>query len=293
MQEIDACPICGSTPLHEFIRTRDYHFTQEEFSLKQCGQCSLIMTSPRPDNDHLSHYYDSPEYLSHAAKPTNLLGHAYRFVRHFTVRNKVALLRRFQEPGTLLDFGCGTAEFLMHARNSGWITYGVEPSETARKVATAQLPDIFPVLDPVPLQSCNAITLWHVLEHVPDLRQTLHNLIARLTPNGTLFIAVPNIASADSRHYRDMWAGLDVPRHLWHFTRKSMERLLQEHNLALTRTIPMKLDAYYVSLLSEKYRNNHKLTIANYVRAMRSATASNRAAQKTGEYSSLLYVARK
>ncbi len=293
MQEIEVCPVCGNMNLHEFLRTRDFHFTQEEFSLKRCAQCSFIMTSPRPDNEKLPYYYSSADYLSHSAGSKGILGNVYRLARHFTVKKKTALIRRFQKPGTLLDFGCGTGEFLIHAHNTGWRTYGVEPSEAARQAATARLPDVFPNLDPIPLESCNAITLWHVLEHVPDLQQTLHDLINRLTPDGALFIAVPNIESADSRHYHAIWAGLDVPRHLWHFGRQTMERLLQQHNLNLTRTIPMKLDAYYVSLLSEKYRNHNALTLSGYARAMRVAVASNRAAKKSGEYSSLLYVARK
>lgn len=293
MQEIESCPICGNAHLKEFLRTRDYHYTQEEFSLKRCAQCSLVVTSPRPDNERLLHYYGSPEYLSHSARPTSLVGHVYRFARRFTIKRKVDLLGRFQQKGTILDFGCGTGEFLLHAQRIGWKTYGVEPSEAARNVAAAQLPYVYDAIDPIPAQSCNAITLWHVLEHVPDLQKTLLELLDRLTPDGTLFIAVPNIASSDSQHYRATWAGLDVPRHLWHFTRQSMERLLHEHDLTLVRTMPMKLDAYYVSLLSEKYRNSNTLSPTGYVRAMRTAIASNRAARKSGEYSSLIYVARK
>lgn len=291
MLDIKVCPNCGSTQISEFLRTHDYHYTQETFLLKRCGQCTLIMTSPRPDNEELGHYYTSPEYLSHSAKSTNVLSRAYRFARHFTIKKKIALVARFQKAGTLLDFGSGTGEFLLHAQQTGWKTYGVEPSGVARK--TANLPNVFPDIAPVPLQSCNAITLWHVLEHVPDLHQTLNNLLTRLTPDGTLFIAVPNIDSRDSRYYGSAWAGLDVPRHLWHFNRQSMERLLQQHHLKLIRTLPMKLDAYYVSLLSEKYKNGNRLTLGGYLLAMRVGVASNYSARKSGEYSSLIYVARK
>jgi 2-polyprenyl-3-methyl-5-hydroxy-6-metoxy-1,4-benzoquinol methylase len=291
MPEITACPICGSTQLYELLRTRDYHYTQEEFPLKRCEQCSFIMTSPRPDIDDLPRYYSSPEYLSHTEKSNTLIARAYRFVRHFTIRNKEKLVRNYQVPATLLDFGCGTGDFLGHAQDTGWQVFGVEPSHTARQVAATRMANIFATIDPVPLHSCNAITLWHVLEHVPDLRKTLDQLTQRLTPDGTIFIAVPNIESADSRHYGITWAGLDVPRHLWHFNRKTMERLLQQHGLKLLRTIPMKLDAYYVSLLSEKYRNKNSAGIGTYVRAMRIGAASNRAARKSGEYSSLIYVA--
>lgn len=293
MQEIQACPVCGNTHLHEFLRTRDYHYTQEEFALKRCEACTLIMTSPRPDNEKLAGYYTSPEYLSHASRPTSLIGRVYNLARHFTIQRKVKLVEGSQKPGTLLDFGCGTGEFLFQAHKKGWKTYGVEPSDAARNVAAARLPDVTPTLQDVPRGVCNAITLWHVLEHVPDLHDTLSELAERLTPDGTLFIAVPNIASADSLHYRDKWAGLDVPRHLWHFTRQSMERLLQATNLKLSRTVSMKLDAYYVSLLSERYKNNNRLTPRGYVRAMRTGVLSNRAARKSGEYSSLIYVARK
>jgi 2-polyprenyl-3-methyl-5-hydroxy-6-metoxy-1,4-benzoquinol methylase len=290
MQEVTACPICGSSQLYELLRTRDYHYTQEEFPLKRCEQCSFIMTSPRPDDHQLVRYYDSPEYLSHAARSKTLFAQAYRFARHFTIRNKERLVRQYQRPGTLLDYGCGTGDFLRHAHRHGWKVFGVEPSDTARATALTQVPTAFESIDQVPLKSCNAITLWHVLEHVPDLRKTLNDLTARLTSNGTIFIAVPNIESSDSRHYGATWAALDVPRHLWHFNRKSMERLLQQHTLKVVRTLPMKLDAFYVSLLSEKYRNNNTTNVAGYVRAMRIAAMSNWAARKSGEYSSLIYV---
>lgn len=293
MQEIEGCPICGSTQRSPFLHTRDFHYSQEEFTLQRCQQCALIMTSPQPEKEKLPFYYSSPDYLSHSSTATHLIGRLYRLARQFTIRRKAALVARFQEPGTLLDFGCGTGEFLVRARHEGWKTFGVEPAEPARKAAAAKLPDVFHDIESVPLQSCNAITLWHVLEHVPDLRQTMADLVSRLTPNGTVFVAVPNIASHDSRHYAARWAGLDVPRHLWHFTRRSMERLLQQHALTLTRILPMKLDAYYVSLLSEKYRDGDRLTTGGYLRAMRTAVASNRAAARSGEYSSLIYVARK
>lgn len=293
MQDINTCPICGSTQLYTLLRTRDYHYTQEEFPLKRCQECSLTMTTPRPEDNDLARYYNSPEYLSHNARPTTLFALAYRLARHFTIRNKEKLLRKYQQQGTLLDFGCGTGDFLRHAQQCGWQTYGVEPSEHARAIAASQLKNVYATIDLVPLKSCSAITLWHVLEHVPDLQRTLTELANRLTSGGTIFVAVPNIESADSLYYGPTWAGLDVPRHLWHFNRKSMERLLQQHALKLVRTIPMKLDAYYVSLLSEKYRHNNSLNIPGYVRAMRRALMSNRTARTTGEYSSLIYVATK
>src|SRR5690606_41614743 len=112
MQEIQACPVCGNTHLHEFLRTRDYHYTQEEFALKRCEACTLIMTSPRPDNEKLAGYYTSPEYLSHASRLTSLIGRDYDLARHFTIQSTVKLVEGSQKPETELYVDRGTGEFI-------------------------------------------------------------------------------------------------------------------------------------------------------------------------------------
>lgn len=293
MHEVIACPICGGHRLSHYLETLDYHLTNEAFILKRCEDCSLILTSPRPDTDRLMAYYASEDYISHASSATNLVSQAYLLARRYTLRQKLNLVQRFAPKGGLLDFGCGTGEFLKYAQTQHWDTYGVEPAEKPRISAQRELSNIHDDIVAISSRDLQAITLWHVLEHVPQLNEILIQLKARLSKGGTIFIAVPNIKSFDSRHYGPQWAGLDAPRHLWHFSQENMIRLLKNHDLKWIHTHPMKLDAYYVSLLSEKYRSHNRLSISAVYKAIRSGLKSNMRARRSTEYSSLIYVARK
>src|SRR5690606_6109356 len=96
-------------------------------------------------------------------------------------------------------------------------------------------------------------TMWHVLEHVHDPNAYLSQICKCLTDDGTVFIAVPNYRSLDARIYREFWAAWDVPRHLWHFSPESMSRLLSRHGCEIIRQDKMPFDAFYVSLMSERY----------------------------------------
>jgi 2-polyprenyl-3-methyl-5-hydroxy-6-metoxy-1,4-benzoquinol methylase len=197
---------------------------------------------------------------------------------------------------TLFDFGCGTGEFLKAAKFNGWLTTGMEPSQFARQQSD---PTIRPYIQTSIKDVINdnkrfqVITLWHVLEHVEDLNLTLQELKQLLIQSGTIFIAVPNHTSWDAKHYKQHWAGFDVPRHFWHFSMKSMTRLLEKHALTVVKIIPMRLDAFYISLLSEKYQNNEQVSILGMIKAFFKALYSNQRARKSMEYSSLIYVVKK
>jgi len=132
------------------------------------------------------------------------------------------------------------------------------------------------------------ITLWHVLEHVSDLDAQIKELKRLLKPKGYLIIAVPNYKSYDADHYKTFWAAYDVPRHLWHFSKNAIQSIFGKFNFILEKTLPMKFDSFYVSLLSEKYKTGKM----NYLKAFRIGLRSNIKAKRTGEYSSLIYVLR-
>ncbi|MEO8473512.1 MAG: class I SAM-dependent methyltransferase [Chryseolinea sp.] len=194
---------------------------------------------------------------------------------------------------TILDYGCGTGIFLKHCADKHWNITGVEPSEQARAIAiTNTKASIQPNIISIPQPHFEVITLWHVLEHLRDLNQTLTSLTQKLSKTGTMFIAVPNYKSQDAEFYANFWAAYDVPRHLWHFSKTTMQQLLKQHRLKTTEIIPMKLDAYYVSMLSEKYKHNDHQTLRTLLPAIAIATRSNIMAKRTGEYSSLIYVIR-
>jgi 2-polyprenyl-3-methyl-5-hydroxy-6-metoxy-1,4-benzoquinol methylase len=217
-----------------------------------------------------------------------VIDEVYRTVRSITLKSKLRLINKYQSKFNLLDYGCGTGEFLATCKDVGWSVQGVEPSDDARIKNRRDL-HVVDDLSKVNTQ-VNAITMWHVLEHVHDLNETLAKLRSLLTNNGTIFIAVPNHESYDAQYYKNSWAGYDVPRHLWHFNKENIKSLLTRHNLRLQAIVPMKFDAYYVSLLSEGYKNPGKSGPIKSIAAFTRGMISNLKAGKDN-HSSLIYIA--
>lgn len=292
MVDIIECPVCKGRSIKPFRTCKDFTVSHETFTVNLCDDCTLGITSPRPDNENLGRYYQSEEYISHSGKSSGLMGPLYTTARKFALAQKARLLARETQKGTALDFGCGTGEFLQTLKTKGWSVEGVEPSDLARKKAesiTSQ--SIYQSLDDLPSKQFDTITAWHVIEHVPDLSSVIQQLAQRLKKHGTIFIAVPNYQSPDAQKYKDLWAGYDVPRHVWHFSKKSMHQLLNRHGFKITKIIPMKMDAYYVSMLSENYKTGKKGSLGNLIRGFFAGFASNRNAG-TDNHSSLIYIAK-
>ena len=291
MNDLAQCPLCKQSKFSQYLSCKDHTVSSETFQLRQCVGCGFVVTSPRPDEAMLPGYYQSKKYISHTDSSSGLVDKVYQIARTFTVKWKYNIIRKHSsvKPGSVLDFGCGTGSFLKYCQNKGLKTAGVEPSNIAREKAEQILGQ--PIVPELPQirEKFDAITLWHVLEHVYHLDVTLSTLKERLNENGTIFIAVPNLKSIDAHHYGEDWAAFDVQRHLWHFSKETMERLLNNHNLKLREVLPMRLDAFYVSLLSEKYKNGHK-GVSNLSHAIRVGLKSNNMAKITGEYSSLIYI---
>lgn len=294
MEYLASCPLCHNNNLQPYLACKDYTVSHETFQLQRCPTCQFVLTNPRPTEQQLPKYYQSEAYISHSDKSPGLTGRLYKLARTYTLSWKYELVRRHAaaEPRSVLDFGCGTGAFLETCQRHGLKITGVEPSSAAADIARNRTSgQIESSLDAI-TGTFDAVTLWHVLEHVTQLHETLENLKRHLTENGTMFIAVPNLESADARHYREHWAGYDVPRHLWHFSPSTMEQLIHNHQLTLITVLPMRLDAYYVSLLSETYRRG-KTPFGALAKAAYHGWKSNRAAHKTNQYSSLIYIARK
>jgi len=291
---VTACPVCQHTAFNPFLTCEDHTVTHETFDLQQCRQCRFVLTNPRPANGNLSRYYQSPDYISHSNRSQTLFDRVYQFARTITLRWKYTIVQKhsLDRPETLLDFGCGTGSFLQYCQTKGINITGVEPDSGARTIAQNNTQaKISASLDDVQ-GSFHAITLWHVLEHVDSLNETVIRLRQLLRETGTMFIAVPNLNSYDATQYQRYWAGYDVPRHLWHFSSKTMTRLLTNHDLKLVSILGMPLDAYYVSLLSEKYMRG-KHTPTGIAHAIITGARSNQRARETKEYSSLIYIVRK
>ena len=291
----NSCIICGSNNIFRVLVTKDFTITQESFEIWECGNCSLRFTQDAPRKESIGRYYHSENYISHSDTRKGLLNSLYHLVRKFTLEGKRKLVQKHVHitKGDLLDFGCGTGAFLHTMQESRWEVKGVEPDDSARKnAATLYHLNIEPPekIFGWPPAQFDVITLWHVLEHVYELRQYLETLNHLLKPEGRIFIAVPNYTSADAKYYGDGWAAYDTPRHLYHFSPAAMKRLLDEMKFKLIDIQPMWFDSYYVSMLSEKNKNGR----INYLRALWQGWKSNRQAGKEPEQaSSLIYVCAK
>lgn len=291
MINIIECPICKNKDLQFLTRCTDFTVSHETFEIRQCTNCTLGITTPRPDSNSLGQYYQSEEYVSHSGKTSGGIGLLYKIARSFTLNWKRDSIEKHKTPGDILDFGCGTGEFLHAMQNSGWNITGIEPSDLARsKAERLTKQKIHSTLEVT--GKFDVITAWHVVEHVPDLTETILKLKVLLKKDGILFIAVPNFQSPDGNSYKENWAGFDVPRHLWHFSKKSMNTLLESTKLKLQDIKPMTLDAYYVSLLSEKYKNLNTLNISCLIKGFLGGLKSNITAKREINHSSLIYIAK-
>lgn len=287
-EKIECCPTCKGREFENFNICIDHLVTGESFALMKCASCELVITSPRPDVTNLPRYYESPDYISHTDQGNNLINFVYRIVRNIALRKKHKILTQFTDSKKILDFGCGTGEFLSYLAMKGYDTSGYEPSNHASDKINNDKIKLLRDLEER-TEKFDIITLWHVLEHVADPKATLRILRKKLNKKGFIFIAVPNWHSHDAQHYGNEWAAYDVPRHLYHFNTGSMKTLLEKSKLKLIKTLPMPFDAYYVSMLSEKQKKKSW----HFVKGLRSGYRSNREAKKTGQYSSLLFVAQK
>ena len=260
MDTLDRCPLCHGDHFRHFLTCRDHTVSGEQFDIVECEACGFRFTNPRPSDDEIGHYYESEDYTPHQDTSQDLIDTLYRWVRLYTLRSKHRLISSLvaNPPGRLLDFGCGTGEFLNLCESKDWEAHGLEPDVEAQAVATEKYE--LSVDDPgrirdVPADHFDVITLWHVLEHVPSLSTTVEQLKRTLAPTGTLVVAVPNCASLDAAFYGKDWAAYDVPRHLYHFRPDDVRRLFDQHEMTVRDIRPMRLDAFYVSLLSEQYRD--------------------------------------
>jgi 2-polyprenyl-3-methyl-5-hydroxy-6-metoxy-1,4-benzoquinol methylase len=289
------CPLCKSGNILNHRLVKDHAVSKKEFTLCRCGDCELLFTNPRPTEEEIGPYYDFKEYYSHEDQVRSFTQWLYQKIRKSSIQRKVGLIESLVKNGSLLDYGCGTGEFLHEAKKQHWSVRGIEPSEKARTQALGKLPtEVLATLDELPEDDTyDVITLFHVLEHIHSLRKTIKKLVNHLKSNSYVVIAVPNPESADAKHYGSDWAGYDVPRHLYHFSQKSMTTFQNQFGLELVRIEPMVYDSYYVSLLSEGYKNPNSGIIARYVKAFLKGYRSNQKASKPGNYSSNIYIFKK
>lgn len=290
------CPCCCTTSIQKVLACKDYTVSKEIFDIWECESCSLRFTQDAPNQDAIGPYYKSDTYISHSDTEKGLVNKVYKLARNYTLNWKMKLMKNNLEKGLqagrLLDIGTGTGAFLHKAAQSGWLVTGLEPDEGARKICLdkynlqAETPD---KLFDLPTEKFDVVTMWHVLEHVHLLHEYMDQIKRVLKKDGVALIALPNYKSLDAQQYKAHWAAYDVPRHLYHFSPMAVDKLTAQHGLKLVDSIPMWLDAFYISMLSEEYKNGH----GNLVAAVLKGLQSNINAYKNkATCSSLVYVIR-
>lgn len=258
---INQCPVCGSNQFKPFITCTDFFVSGGQFEIRECTGCGFKFTANAEDEENIGKYYQSEEYISHSNTSKGLVNAVYHQVRNYMLGRKRRLVEKATglKSGQILDVGTGTGFFLNEMKTHGWQVTGTEKSADARDFAQNELgleieePEQLSRLDN---KSFDAITLWHVLEHIHRLDENMEAFARLLKPEGKLIIAVPNHTSYDARHYKQYWAAWDVPRHLWHFGPEQMKQFGEKYGFRLQSLHTMPFDSFYVSLLSEKYKKS-------------------------------------
>ena len=270
-----------------FLTVKDYSVSKEIFELYHDETLDILITHPQPSLENLGKYYESEDYISHTDNKRSLFEKLYHFIKSIALKNKLNLINSLQpHKGKILDIGAGTGEFLSVAKNDGWQIIGVEPNDKAKAIAKNKGVLFMEHTGDLESNSFDVISMWHVLEHVPNLDSQIKELKRLLKPTGTLIIAVPNFKSFDAKYYGKFWAAYDVPIHLWHFSKTSIKLLFEKEEMKLEKVLPMKFDSFYVSLLSEKYKSGKM----NFIKAFFVGLQSNWKAKQNFEYSSHIYI---
>ena len=275
---------------NKIINTKDYLVTGESFKISLDEHTGVLKTTPTPNPESLKKYYHTERYTSYTSNPKTLVERVYVFVRKIRMRKKIKkILNMLNGKGSLLDYGCGTGDFLLKAKNAGLSVAGIEPHQKAREAATLKTSaKVFRSKESAETNpnKYDIITLWHSLEHVLDLKQTIIFLKNKLNPEGKIIVAVPNYNSFDAKHYKDKWAAYDTPRHIWHFDQTSIDKVFNSCGLVLIEKKTSFWDAFYVSILSEKY----KKSAVPYIKGATIGKLSNFLSFFSGESSAITYV---
>lgn len=258
---LKSCPLCGGTHVKHSITCTDFYVSKEQFELFSCSDCEFVFTQGFPVGDGMDKYYETADYISHSDTRKGLVNMLYHRVRKYMLNRKARLVVRESRlsSGRLLDVGTGTGYFPAVMMEHGWKVEAVEKNEKARNFAADKFGLTVRDVDSLThfaAGAFDAITLWHVMEHLEQADKTWEILHHLLSPDGVLIVAVPNSASYDAKKYREQWAAYDVPRHLWHFTPGTMRKSGEKHDFVLSASYPMPFDAFYVSMLSEKYKGS-------------------------------------
>jgi len=267
----------------KIMKIKDHFLSKESFELVKNTEFGFYETRPKLAYDQLKTYYDNVNYLSHQEKSNNLKSFVYNLVKKFMFHQKYKWIKKYVDQGSWLDFGAGTGEFLEYIPKY-WNKIAFEPNEKALELIKAKKIDY--VSDYQYFNGkADVISAFHALEHVIDIHKWF-DFINKISHQDTILaIAVPNYQAFDAKYYKEYWAAYDLPRHQYHFSKEGVCKLFRKYNYQLIDEKPLLFDAYYISMISEKYKGNNDL-----LNAIRTGFLSNKKAKRTGEYSSNLFI---
>jgi len=288
LRNIEKCPICRGGAQQDFLEAVDHNVSNDRFKIVECVACSFRFTNPIPTEETIGDYYKSENYVSHSGTKKGLINRVYHIVRSRAIKQKENLAYKYAKEKTILDIGCGTGDFLGYCKSHNWKTLGLEPDQSARKIAlesnTIEAKDLNHLYS-LEENTFDVISMWHVLEHVYNLNKDIEQYKKILKKDGSLIVAVPNCSSKDAEHYKSCWAAYDLPIHLYHFRPDNMKQLFSKHGMEVVEILPMKFDSYYISMISEKYKGGN--IFSGFVNGFKSNLAAN---SKNNKYSSQIYV---
>lgn len=221
------CNLCNSKDYGQLFSAGDTNLTKQGmFNVVRCRDCSLVYINPRPIKESMAQFYPDNYYKLESSYLLEDKQNKKKMIRN--CRD----IERLKKKGKILDIGCGRGDFLIYMQSRGWETYGIEISEVVWRYAReVQGLNVFygELLQAnFPANYFDAVRLWHVLEHVRNPKEILQEANRILKREGLLIISVPNIGSLEAKIFKEKWYALDLPRHLYHFSIKTLKDILEK-----------------------------------------------------------------
>lgn len=222
------CELCGNSKSRELFFAID-HFSEsgDRYLLVQCINCGLVYVSPRPTAETISLCYPDSYYSAHVS---HIKDAQHKLTQ--IERRRIRDIQRFTVPGRILDVGCGNGHFLSVAKGAGWSTLGVEMSaamaEIARRQYGLEIIEGGFLESELPVGRFDTVTMWGVLEHLHHPKAALDKVHRILRPGGLFVVLTPSIDSTQFRLFGANWPLLDVPRHLYQFSRATLCQIVKE-----------------------------------------------------------------
>lgn len=226
------CAICGCDDTVLLLQSKDYRYglSNHVFKLVQCKKCGLIYLNPRPNENQLADFYPDDGYY----RQETWLRFYLNFIRSLKIRD----LENSHSKGLILDVGCGDASFLQALQSRGWQVHGTDVSKKAYNLAKQKIKNIY--LGNI--EDCSfeekkfdVVTLNHVLEHLADPAKDLKIINRILKDDGLLWLSLPNINSKQFDLLEDAWHHLELPRHIYQYSPKSIDKILQRNGFEIVR----------------------------------------------------------